>query len=70
MIRKLIIGNQHREEIAALIRAHNIDILCNTTREYLTGQMLKELSKSEHTRGRQSGDGECSIGRSSEPGKR
>lgn len=33
VIRKLIIGNQQHEDIAALIRTHNIDILCNTTRE-------------------------------------
>jgi hypothetical protein len=47
VIRKLIIGNQHHEDIAALIRAHNIDILCNTTRELLTEQIFESTLKAK-----------------------
>ncbi|KAK3311444.1 uncharacterized protein B0T15DRAFT_388957 [Chaetomium strumarium] len=47
LIRKLIIGHQDHEDIAALISAHNIDTLCNITRELLTEQIFEATLKAK-----------------------
>ncbi len=47
VIRKLIVGNQNHEDIAALIHAHNIDIVCNTTRKLLIEQVFESTLKAK-----------------------
>lgn len=39
-IRKLINKNQEQAVVADLVRAHNIDLICNTTRTLLTEQVF------------------------------
>ncbi len=47
VVRKLIVGNKHHEDIAALIREHNIDILCNVTRKLLSEQIFESTLKAK-----------------------
>lgn len=43
-IRKLIGRSRHQEDVADLIKAHNIDTICNTARTLLTEQHLRRRS--------------------------
>ncbi len=47
LIRKLIVGNQNHEDIVALIYAHSIDIVCDTTRKLLTEQVFESTLKAK-----------------------
>lgn len=47
-IRKLILKNQNQSEVASLIKAHNIDTICNTTRVLLSEQLFESTLKAKH----------------------